>query len=135
MQEDTYSQKQHESIQHIFQATQRLYKLNQVLILMSRIENKQFVSFENINLIDTFEEKLIELEDFIEAKKITIIKEFKQIVVKDLNPVLSNMLFNIIMRFTLHFILMNIERSGHSIISQKTKKNHSKKITSIFSKE
>ena len=32
MQETNYNKKQNESIQHIFQATQRLYKLNQVLI-------------------------------------------------------------------------------------------------------
>ena len=73
MQEANYSKKQHDSIQHIYQATQRLYKLNQVLILMSRIENKQFVSTENTNLISVFEEKLEELEDFIEAKQIIII--------------------------------------------------------------
>ena len=109
MQEKNYSTKQHESIQQIFQATQRLYKLNQVLILMSRIENKQFVFTENNNLISSFEEKLEELEDFIEAKQITIIKEFNKNVTKDLNPVLSNILFN---NLFINAIKYNLESGG-----------------------
>ncbi len=109
MQEANYSKKQHDSIQHIYQATQRLYKLNQVLILMSRIENKQFVSTENTNLITIFEEKLEELEDFIEAKQITIIKEFNKNVTKDLNPILSNILFN---NLFINAIKYNLEEGG-----------------------
>jgi signal transduction histidine kinase len=109
MQEKNYSNKQHEAIQQIFQATQRLYKLNQVLILMSRIENKQFVSTENINLVDCFEEKLEELEDFIEAKQIIIKKEFNKNVSKDLNPVLSNILFN---NLFINAIKYNLENGG-----------------------
>ena len=109
MQEDNYSKKQHESIQHIYQATQRLYKLNQVLILMSRIENKQFVSTENTNLISVFEEKLEELEDFIEAKQIIIIKEFNKNVTKNLNPILSNILFN---NLFINAIKYNLEEGG-----------------------
>lgn len=109
MQEKNYSVKQHESIQQIFQATQRLYKLNQVLILMSRIENKHFISTEKIDLITCFEEKLEELEDFIEAKQITIIKEFNTNVTEDLNPVLSNMLFN---NLFINAIKYNLESGG-----------------------
>jgi len=109
MQEKNYSIKQHESVQQIFQATQRLYKLNQVLILMSRIENKQFVATDTINLIDCIEVKLEELEDFIEAKQITIIKEFNTNVFKDLNPVLSDILFNNIF---INAIKYNIEIGG-----------------------
>ncbi len=109
MQEANYSKKQHDSIQHIYQATQRLYKLNQVLILMSRIENKQFVSTEKTNLLNVFEEKLEELEDFIEAKQITIIKEFNKNVTKDLNPILSNILFN---NLFINAIKYNLEEGG-----------------------
>lgn len=109
MQEDNYSKKQHESIQHIYQATQRLYKLNQVLILMSRIENKQFVATESINLITVFEEKLEELEDFIEAKQITIKKEFNKNVIKELNPILSNILFN---NLFINAIKYNLDEGG-----------------------
>ena len=109
MQEANYSKKQHDSIQHIYQATQRLYKLNQVLILMSRIENKQFVSTENTNLISVFEEKLEELEDFIEAKQIIIIKEFNKNVTKNLNPILSNILFN---NLFINAIKYNLEEGG-----------------------
>ena len=76
MQETNYTQKQNELLQQTYQATQRLYKLNQALILLSRIENKQFIETNHVNLNEAIDEKLEVLEDFIDAKQIVIKKEY-----------------------------------------------------------
>ena len=109
IQENNYSEKQYESIQQIYQATQRLYKLNQVLILMSRIENKQYVAVEEINLSRAFDEKLNELEDFIEAKQIKIINQLNSSITKKINPVLLNILLN---NLLINAINYNLEKGG-----------------------
>lgn len=109
MQEDNYSQKQHEAIQHIYQATQRLYKLNQVLILMSRIENKQYVSTEKVSINKLIEEKIVELEDFIEAKQITVNTQFNVEIEKELNAVLFNILLN---NLFINAIKYNLDEGG-----------------------
>ena len=72
MQETNYSERQHKLLVQTYNATQRLYKLNEGLILLTRIENKQFVDTTMINLNQAIDEKLEILEDFIEAKQIKI---------------------------------------------------------------
>lgn len=109
LQENNYTEKQHELILQIYRANQRLYKLNEALILLSRIENKQFVEVSPINLEDAINEKIEELEDFIEAKQINIQKEFTAKVVKDVNPVLLNILIN---NLWINAIKYNLEEGG-----------------------
>lgn len=91
---NTFNTKQAEQLQQIYQATQRLYKLNQALILLSRIENKQFVAVDKVNLNASIDEKLELLEDFTEAKNITIQKEYKTNLVLDINQYLVTILLN-----------------------------------------
>lgn len=94
MQEKNISPRQNELMQQIYQATQRLYKLNQALILLSRIENKQFVDTTPVSLAESIDEKLDLLDDFIEAKEIRIIKEYNKQVTHELNPYLLTILLN-----------------------------------------
>ena len=46
-----------------YNATQRLYKLNKGLILLTRIENKQFIETSTIDLIKAIDEKIEMLDD------------------------------------------------------------------------
>ena len=94
MQEVNYTPKQHELLQQTYQATQRLYKLNQSLILLSRIENKQFIETNKVNLSDAINDKLEVLEDFIEAKQITIKKEYNKSINVEVNQYLLTILLN-----------------------------------------
>ena len=94
MQEQNYTPKQNELLSQTYRATQRLYKLNEALILLTRIENKQFIETETIELTEAIDEKLEVLEDFIEAKQITIKKEYNKKITKELNPVLLTILLN-----------------------------------------
>ena len=109
MQGNNYNEKQQEYLQQIFQSTQRIYKLNQVLILMSRIENKQYLANQPINLQKTIQLKIEELDDFISAKQITISTEFKTQNIKDINPILFDILLN---NLIINAIKYNLESNG-----------------------
>ncbi len=93
-QSDSFSDKQNQHLQQTYLATQRLYKLNQALILLSRIENKQFIEVNKVDLNETMNIKLEMLEDFIESKQITIHKEYKANVSIEINQYLLTILLN-----------------------------------------
>lgn len=93
-QSDSFSDKQNQHLQQTYLATQRLYKLNQALILLSRIENKQFIEVNKVDLNETMDVKLEMLEDFIESKQITIHKEYKANISIEINQYLLTILLN-----------------------------------------
>ena len=109
MQETNYSERQHKLLVQTYNATQRLYKLNEGLILLTRIENKQFVDTTTINLNQAIDEKLEILEDFIEAKQIKIEKIFNAQITKDVNPILLTILLN---NLFINAIKYNLEENG-----------------------
>ena len=109
MQETNYTKKQNELLQQTYQATQRLYKLNQALILLSRIENKQFIETNEVNLNNAIDEKLEVLEDFIEAKQITITKEYNKNINIEVNQYLLTILLN---NLLINAIKYNPETNG-----------------------
>lgn len=109
MQETNYTQKQNELLQQTYQATQRLYKLNQALILLSRIENKQFIETNHINLNEAIDEKLEVLEDFIDAKQIVIKKEYNKNINIEVNEYLLTILLN---NLLINAIKYNPETNG-----------------------
>lgn len=109
MQESNYNEKQHKLLVQTYNATQRLYKLNEGLILLTRIENKQFVETSAIDLVQAINEKIEVLEDFIEAKQIVIEKVFNAQVTKEVNPVLLTILLN---NLFINAIKYNLEEHG-----------------------
>lgn len=109
MQEQNYSEKQYEMLLQAYRATQRLYKLNEALILLTRIENKQFIETEDIDLTLAIDDKLEVLEDFIEAKNITVQKEYNSKITKELNPVLLTILLN---NLFINAVKYNVESGG-----------------------
>jgi signal transduction histidine kinase len=109
MQESNYNEKQHKLLVQTYNATQRLYKLNEGLILLTRIENKQFIETNKIELTQAIDEKIDVLEDFIEAKQITVQKCYNKQIVKDINPVLLTILLN---NLFINAIKYNLEENG-----------------------
>lgn len=109
MQESNYNERQHKLLVQTYNATQRLYKLNEGLILLTRIENKQFVETSSIDLVQAINEKIEVLEDFIEAKQIGVVKVFNAQVTKEVNPVLLTILLN---NLFINAIKYNLEENG-----------------------
>ena len=61
------------AIQTVYEAAGRLSKLNQSLLLLTKIDNQQFVKQEQINVAQIIESQLINYEDFILGKQMYII--------------------------------------------------------------
>ncbi len=109
LQENNYSEKQHEHLLQAYRATQRMYKLNEALILLTRIENKQFIDKSEIDLTEAIDEKLEVLSDFIEAKNISIQKEYNKLIKKEVNSVLLTILLN---NLFINAIKYNLDDNG-----------------------
>ncbi len=73
MMQDESILKQHDaSIQTIEQSVDRLTRLNQALLLLAKIENRQFVIDESISLDELIRHKTEELSELIASQKITL---------------------------------------------------------------
>jgi signal transduction histidine kinase len=72
MQDERLLHQHNTSIQTIEQSVQRLTRLNQALLLLARIENRQFLTNETMALDALVKEKTTELAELIASKKITL---------------------------------------------------------------
>ncbi|MCA1759653.1 MAG: HAMP domain-containing histidine kinase, partial [Bacteroidales bacterium] len=91
-------------IGNIMQMLQRLAELNKALLLISKIENKQFVNSDDVNFDEIFKQVLSDFSDYVEFRKIkmhyslndnwiyTINRQLAEILVRNLvkNAVFHN---------------------------------------------
>jgi signal transduction histidine kinase len=121
MQEINYSEHQKKLLSQSYESVQRLKKLNETLITLTRIENNQFAEIKTIDLSDEIRSRLTELGDFIDAKKIHLQLDLVP-VKKDINPiVLAILLNNLLINSIKHnlpsdgFIHIHLDQQGVSI--------------------
>lgn len=84
-------------------ATQKLSKLHQSLLLLTKIENNQFVLNEQVSLTSVIENKIEEKQDLIVSKGIILHQHFSQVTVSfhyHLAEILINNLLNNAIRYT-----------------------------------
>ena len=72
IQDESLTSEQMQNLQTIYQTTGRLSKLNQSLLLLTKIENDQFAHSERLNLKTLVAETLTLFEDFIKAKNLRV---------------------------------------------------------------
>lgn len=89
------------AIQTVYEAAGRLSKLNQSLLLLTKIDNQQFIKKEQINLSQAIDDQVNNYEDFISGKQISITEDLDENVEIEINPtlldiLLSNLLINAI---------------------------------------
>ena len=77
-------------IQQIQKSVNKLSKLNQSLLVLSRIENRQFEAKENIELGQVIRQKLESMEILVVGKNLTVEKDISEMFVFA-NPVLIDM--------------------------------------------
>lgn len=94
MQSENLDQEQIQQIKAIYLAVQRLSKLNKTLLLLSKIENKQFKEKEPLNINDIINKHIEIYEDFIENKKIILNKNFTLNATIEANPLLLDMIIS-----------------------------------------
>jgi signal transduction histidine kinase len=99
IQSENLQESEMKAIQTVYQAAGRLSKLNQSLLLLTKIDNQQFIKKEQINLYQAIDNQVNNFEDFILGKEISITKDLDKSVELEINPMLldillSNLLFN-----------------------------------------
>jgi len=72
-----------------FEATARMSKLNQGLLLISKIENNQFIQTEEINIAGLIDGTLEHFEEIIGHRGITVSKNYQYPVHFKMNPALA----------------------------------------------
>ena len=91
LQSDNLKPEQIQQIKAIYQSTQRLSKLNKTLLLLAKIENRQFKDMQTIKVNDVIEKHLEIFEEFIENKNITVEEKSTMEVEIQGNPQLFDM--------------------------------------------
>jgi signal transduction histidine kinase len=85
-------EQQSKLISDAYEGATRLSKLNQALILLTRIGNEQFPETKTIHLGELLVSKLGQFEDLISHKKIAVTTQLKEAPVWNMNPVLADIL-------------------------------------------
>jgi len=92
LQSGEMNEKQYRALADAYEASIRLSKYNSTLILLAKIENKQFPESAEVSPEVIIEELLVNLEDLIRAKRLEVIKLLKPAVTVFMNPFLAEML-------------------------------------------
>jgi signal transduction histidine kinase len=93
IQDPHLDESQTRQLQSMYEAIGRLTKLNQSLLLLTKIENNQFAGTAPLRLDLLLKEKLLQFEDLIIAKHIKINTDLKEMNA-DMHPYLAETLLN-----------------------------------------
>ena len=88
------SQTQASKIEAIYKSVNRLSKINSGLLLLTKIENRQFAEMEKISLHDVLRQHIENFRDLMEIKKLKFTFDFQSDWVVECNRSLLDMLIN-----------------------------------------
>ncbi len=92
LQSGDMKEKQYKAVADAYEASNRLSRLNKTLILMAKIENRQFPESKPVNPSIMINHQLESLEDLIHSKKIRVIKRLDDEATVSMNPYLAEIL-------------------------------------------
>ncbi len=92
IQSATLSENDMKIIQSVYNASNKLSSLNKGLLLLSKIENNQFLHIETIQFKQLVEKNIEHFEDLISIKNIRIERDYQSKPVRQMNPVLADIL-------------------------------------------
>jgi signal transduction histidine kinase len=81
-------------INSVYEAATRMSRLNQGLLLISKIDNNQFHHTEKVDLQKVMEKTLEHFEEIIQLKKIRIVRHISAPCIPMMNPTLSEILIS-----------------------------------------
>jgi signal transduction histidine kinase len=93
LQSPQMSKEQMDLISSASMATKRLSKLNEALIILSKIENRQFHEVLDLSVNDMVNGILSSFEELIKIKSISIERDYHQLLQIKMHPYLAEMLF------------------------------------------
>ena len=92
LQSGDMKEKQYKTVADAYEASNRLSRLNKTLILLAKIENRQFPESKPVNPAIMINHQLESLEDLIHAKKIKVIRHMEDKATVVMNPYLADIL-------------------------------------------
>lgn len=117
-------------IQDIHESTMRLSRLNQALLLLTKIENRQFHDKEDLNLSAIVDVKLSELDEIFTHKNITATHKVTSLFIVGIHPALADVLItNLLNNAVKHNLPLNGRISILSEDSQLTFANTGPALT------
>ena len=109
LESETLNSKDAQTVAEVIQMAERMVQLNKSLLLLAKIENKQFDEPTSIGINSLLEESLTHFEEYIEYRNIEISKKFQNSITVFIDPSLARILVsNLIKNAVFH----NIE-NGH----------------------
>jgi signal transduction histidine kinase len=93
IQDENLNEKQTAALKAIYDAVQRLSSLNQSLLLLVKIENRQYDQWEQVDILALLQRKLNEFQELWRAKNINVILDVHKTVL-NMNADLANLLLN-----------------------------------------
>ncbi len=94
LQDSALTEQQSTVITSAFEATQRLSKLNQALLLITKIENNQFTAIEPVSIKSVVEKYQSFFAELLDQKKITVSVKTEHDWLLLLHPMLADMLIS-----------------------------------------
>ena len=79
-------------IDEIYRASRRMSKVNQGLLLLAKIENRQFSDLERVDLYALLQEKLTSMDELLQYKQIQVVTKGEAPFQKSLPPLLADLL-------------------------------------------
>jgi two-component system, OmpR family, sensor histidine kinase QseC len=94
IQDEHLSEPQSRAVQGAYEAIQRLARLNQGLLLLTKIENGQYAQTTAINLSQKINEKIAQFNELVASKNILMTASLNESVCININPELLDILLN-----------------------------------------
>jgi signal transduction histidine kinase len=92
--DNTLTSHQNRQLHDAFETAIRLSKLNEALLLLSKIENRQFVEKQDINFCSLIQSRLEYLEELFALKQIALSVKLDIPVIVPIHPILADILVN-----------------------------------------
>lgn len=100
---ETWSENQMKSLQQIYQATNRLSRLNQNLLLLTKIENRQFEDVASISFPDLVEDELSWLSELIDMRQLHVEKQTTASLTVNMSRTLANIMVKNLLENTIRY--------------------------------
>jgi signal transduction histidine kinase len=135
LQESDGKEKIIQQLLSIEDATLKLSRLHQSLLLLTKLENRQFVPGETVNLSAIIRNKLAEREEFISSKKLIVNIHTEEVILafhQHLAEILVNNLLNNMIRYTPKNGILEINVTANALSVSNTAANASLDKEKIF---
>lgn len=135
IQDPWLTEKHGETVKTAYKAIKKLSKLNQSLLLITKIDHGQFENKTDINLHDKIEEKLFEFQELWQTNNIEVASKLEDAEILANQELIDILLNNLLSNATRHNALngkINIELQPHRLVLRNTGDMSSLNPTRIF---